>query len=654
MSDEFKYNLIADIMSKYERAETDRRNSVEDRWSKAYHNYRGQYLKDVHFQEHEKSRVFIKATKTKVLAAHGQAADLIFQGGHLPIAVTKTDVPQDTIKGSMEVDTDSQPLSFPQQTNPYNVGYAGDGAQVPPGAKFGSIQKASPQSMPSMAPAPQEPDFMTPARNMQRLIHDQIQGVRGHVVVSDAMFEACLLGTGIIKGPFNHNKTISRWEEDGILTQEEVKVPKIEFVSCWNFYPDPEATCMDEAEWVIQKHKLSRTQLIALKQQPNFNSEEIDDCLRYSEGNAEDSELDREVQAEEGSVNPESYRWDVYEYWGSINMENLPDELSQRNKGGERVIGDMQINAWVTGGKLIRLILNPFEPSRIPYLVFPYEKNPYSIWGVGVADNMDDMQSMMNGTARMAIDNAALSGNLVFDIDESALAPGEDDTIYPGKKFKRVAGMPGQAIYGIKFPNTSMELMMMFDRWRQLADESTGIPSYSHGNTGVTGMTRTAAGMSMLMGAANLQTKTFVRNIDQFLLEPLGNYYFYWNKQFYEGNLNIEGDLEVKATGTQSLIQKEVKSQRLLTFLQLAGNPAVAPMINIKNVVEDLAFTLDADASRYVNTIDMARQQAEIIGLQNQKIEQQQMAEGTTGNGNGNIGVGQAAQPGEEEFSGNK
>ena len=46
---------------------------------------------------------------------------------------------------------------------------------------------------------------------------------------------------------------------------------------------------------------------------------------------------------------------------------------------------------------------------------------------------------------------------------------------------------------------------MMFDKSRQLADEATGIPSYSHGSGAVGGVGRTASGMSMLMG---LQRKT--------------------------------------------------------------------------------------------------------------------------------------------------
>ena len=66
----------------------------------------------------------------------------------------------------------------------------------------------------------------------------------------------------------------------------------------------------------------------------------------------------------------------------------------------------------------------------------------------------------------------------------------------------------------------------MFDKFRQLADEATGIPSYSHGATGVQSTTRTASGMSMLMGAAALSIKTVIKNIDDYLLKPLGESYF--------------------------------------------------------------------------------------------------------------------------------
>ena len=39
---------------------------------------------------------------------------------------------------------------------------------------------------------------------------------------------------------------------------EFVKVPRIEFCSVWDFYPDPNARSMDECEYVIHRHRLNR------------------------------------------------------------------------------------------------------------------------------------------------------------------------------------------------------------------------------------------------------------------------------------------------------------------------------------------------------------------------------------------------------------
>jgi hypothetical protein len=323
---------------------------------------------------------------------------------------------------------------------------------------------------------------------------------------------------------------------------------------------------------------------------------------------------------------------------------------------------------------LLRAVLNPFTPYRLPYNAFPYERNPYNFFGIGVAENMDDSQQIMNGHARMAIDNLAMSGSLVFDVDESALVGGQSMEIYPGKVFRRQAGMPGQAIHGLKFPNTSQENLMMFDKFRQLADEQTGIPSYSHGQTGVQSMTRTASGMSMLMGASSLNVKTVIKNLDDFLLRPLGESYFQWNMQFLEGELDVKGDLEVKATGTNSLMQKEVRSQRLTMFLQTAQNPAIAPFVKISKLVSELAYSLDLDPDEILNDPEEAAMMAQIIGMQNagqtngeqtqpaggeqgpvggvQGASQQPQDLGPTGTGGGNIGTGNVPVAGESEFTG--
>ena len=687
-----KQNLVGIIQSRFFQAE-EARNSDEKRWLQSYENYRGLYNKSVKFRDSEKSRIFVKITKTKVLAAFGQLVDVIFGTGKFPIGIQETKIPEGELEHAhLDINNPQVQLesSIPDDIgnridNPYDVGYEGDGRTLNPGATFGKgmfsetlEDSVEDNLVEGLKPNPQVLEIspaQKAARRMEKLIHDQIDESNGSSELRSALLEAALLGTGIVKGPFNYNKKLNKWDmgEDGERNYNplEVRVPRIEFVSCWDFYPDPSSTSIEECEYIVHRHKMNKSQLRQLRNMPYFNEDAIRNCLtegpNYTEKDFE-SQLKDDTRVDEYQSN-----FEVLEYWGIMDAEyarevgiELDDSIDD--------LDEVQINAWVCGNQLLRAVINPFTPYRLPYHAFPYERNPYNFFGIGVAENMDDSQQIMNGHARMAVDNLAMAGSLVFDVDESALVGGQSMEIYPGKIFRRQAGMPGQAIHGLKFPNTAPENMMMFDKFRQLADEQTGIPSYSHGQTGVQSMTRTASGMSMLLGAASLNIKTVVKNLDDFLLKPLGEAFFQWNMQFFEGSLDVKGDLEVKATGTNSLMQKEVRSQRLTMFLQTAQSPAIAPFVKISKLISELAYSLDLDPDEILNDPEEAAIMAQIIGMQNvgQNVgseaelaggEQGPMGSlagtparpqdlGPTGTGGGNIGIGNVPVAGESEFSG--
>ena len=599
----------------------------EKRWLRSYRNYRGIYGSDMAFRDSEKSKVFVKVTKTKVLAAYGQLIEVLFSQGKFPIGIFPTTDPTGVAKYAH-----LKPENMQQQDQRMDdiYGFEGDGREITPGSTANDILNGLTEKYgragfeegpaPDLKTMPQIEPAEEAARSMERLIHDQLEETHAISVMRHVLFEMCLLGTGILKGPFNYEQALHQWSLDDngerVYSPRTTLVPRVEAVSCWDLYPDPDAITIDDADYVIQRHVYNRSQLRDLMNRPFFRKSAIKEVLaggpNYETRSYETALYDRENQ-EEFNKN----RFEVLEYWGSIDKRlveeagmDMPDDISDE-------LDEVQINAWVSNGQILRLVLNPFTPARNPFMVCPYEINPYQFFGVGIPENMDDAQTIMNGHARMAIDNLALAGNLVFDIDESALVNNQSMEVFPGKIFKRQAGVPGQAIYGIKFPNTAPENMQMFDKFRQLADESTGIPSYSHGQTGVQSMTRTASGMSMLMGAASLNIKTVIKNIDDSLIKPLGESMFQWNMQFYEGELPIIGDFEVKATGSSSLMRKEVRSQRLTMFLQTIQNPQIAPFVRISEVIKELAYSLDLDPDEILNSKDEAEIHAKIIGYQN-------------------------------------
>ena len=668
-SDPATGQIVQFVKEKYSKAET-ARELDEQRWIQAYRNYRGIYGPDVQFSSTEKSQVFVKVTKTKVLAAYGQIAEVLFGGNKFPITIDPTVLPdgvEDTVSFESNADqrkaNESLPELLPGETyQDFRERLAGMKANLDPVMDYLEPGPAKTPTSPQFHPAE------VAAKKMEKKIHDQLEESHAKKHLRAAAFESALFGTGIMKGPFAIDKEYANWDEEGNYSPMFKTIPQTSSVSIWNFYPDPDAATMEEAEYIVERHKMSRSQVRALKNRPYFRENAIDNALRLGESYSKEW---WEHVMEDNSEQDQAQRFEVLEFWGFVDTElmveqdiDIPEDLKDAEQ--------LSVNAWICNGQVLRLVMNPFTPAYIPYFAAPYEMNPYSIFGVGIAENMDDTQTLMNGFMRMAVDNAALSGNLLIEIDETNLVPGQDLSVYPGKVFRRQGGAPGQAIFGTKFPNVSNENMQMFDKARVLSDESTGFPSFAHGQTGVTGVGRTASGISMLMSAANGSIRNVVKNIDDYLLAPLGKAFFNFNMQFnFESD--IKGDLEVKARGTESLMANEVRSQRLLQFLQVVQNPALAPFARMDYIVREIAKSMDLDPDKVGNNMTQAAVQAEILkkfqeanpppapepqpGVPPQGGPQGAPAgvqvQDTQGSGGGTIGTGTAPQPGEQGFSGN-
>ena len=126
-------------MDTYKRSE-DYRYQDEERWLRAYSNYRGLYGPDVQFTEAEKSRVFIKVTKTKTLAAYGQIVDVLFANNKFPLSIEPTELPEGVV-ADVHFDP-KEPEQLQSETNlssPY--GFKGDGMDLPAGATSKSLHR---------------------------------------------------------------------------------------------------------------------------------------------------------------------------------------------------------------------------------------------------------------------------------------------------------------------------------------------------------------------------------------------------------------------------------------------------------------------------------------------------------------------------------
>jgi hypothetical protein len=368
-------SVVGFVQERFRRSEDSRRQD-EDRWLRAYRNYRGLYGPDVQFTDSEKSRVFVKVTKTKTLAAYGQIVDVLFGNNKFPLTVDPSVLP-DGVAESVHINVDPNAAAAGGALNAITEDrpaspYMFDGERkLEAGENMYDLRKRLGPLSDKLEPVSEKVvegagttattvtfhPAMVAAKKMEKKIHDQLTESGASVHLRSMAFEMALLGTGVMKGPFAVDKEYPNWNEEGEYDPLIKTVPECNHVSVWNFYPDPEATSMSDAEYVVERHKMSRTQLRALKQRPYFMNDGID--MAVAKG-PDYTQKHWEMTMDDNQAQPDSERWEVLEFWGYVDTDmleehgvNVPRELKD--------LDEVSANVWVCNGEVLRMVLNPFK-----------------------------------------------------------------------------------------------------------------------------------------------------------------------------------------------------------------------------------------------------------------------------------------------------
>ena len=613
------------LKSKYTEYK-DARDDIEDDWIEDLRAFMGQYDPDVLSKiqsKGDRSQVYVGLTRTKVLAAYSRITDLLFQPGQKFFSIEKTPLSKQPL---VEQEL-AERAALEIQQAAEQVGTAGIEELV----------------MARLSELTEEIEAETEQRveNMEEAILDQALENNLEGKMKDAIMEQVIFGTGAMKAGTLRIEKDHKWikgDEGFNLIYEENAMPEMEAVSIFDLYPDPHATSVDDMRDIFRRHIISRTEFNALKDYPGFNVDLINECIEMNpEGNHDEAqhEVDRRNIANVNDSNTNTEKFEVLEYWGSLNGHDLEDAGVEFGEDDDLSM-EYDANIWMVSGKVIKAQLNPLPGGIIPYFIFPYEKNPHAFWGTGVPRMMRDSQATMNAATRIYLDNVALSSGPMVEVNTDIMASGEDPTeLYPWRVFLREGGDGNQPMVRFYQPQSnSPALVSVIELFRRFADETTALPSYTHGQT-QSSLNRTATGISILMSNANIVLKSVIKNIDDFLTKPMIRSLYDWNMTWNE-NENVKSDMRIVAKGSTALIQKEVQSQRLLQFLSLINNPLDAQMINREKLLTDIAKSLDIDPDEVIKTDkemmdEQALQQAILASQQGGEANQVPNGEGVVG-----------------------
>jgi len=604
---------LRDLFQEYK----DARKETENEWLKDLRQYAGQYEPEVlaRLNEHAgaRSKVFVGLTRTKVMAAYSRIVDLLFQHGDLFFAVHPT--PIATIDPVLSMQMRQQAMQEVVMAS----GMDPMANQDLIAARMKELEEEFRKVEQKMAEEA--------AKNMTVEIEDQLIEAGADQKLKESILEACIFGSGAVKAGTVRIDTKQSYSkiidpESGAqayaLSVVETPVPDIESVSIFDLYVDPYCTTLDDCDGLFRRHVLTRRQFRELADLPQFDGDMVRYLMKINkDGNHTEEDHEKTLRRIAGIQDQvESRRFEVLEYWGDIDGHALEEHGLELEEGADK---SEQYSAcvWMCEGKFLKVMLNPIAGYKIPYHIFPYERNPHQFWGVGVPRMMRDSQTTMNAAVRIWLDNMALSSGPMVEVNTDLLAAGEDPTdIHPWRVFLREGGdgsMPAVRWYQpVANANGLNQIVEIF---RRFADETTSLPSYTHGEQ-TASLNKTATGISMLMGAANVALKSTIKNIDDFLLEPMIEAMFHFNMEFNPRE-DIKGDLRIVARGSTALVQKEVQSQRLLQFLSLVSNPMDAALVDRPSLLRDIAQTLDIDPDEIIKSEE--RLQAE-QALQNQML----------------------------------
>jgi len=611
-------NLGARLKSLY-REYKDARRDIEDEWLMDLRQYNGQYEPDVIARldsQGARSKVFVGLTRTKVMAAYSRIVDLMFQASDTYFGIKPTPRPTiDPLKA----------MQMRQQAMQEVAAASG----MPTADGMGDLVAARMEELEPMFLEAEKEIAEEAAKEMTIDILDQLIEANSDQKIKSAIMEACIFGSGAIKSGTvsidrsqSYSKVMNEAGESGYaLSMIERVTPDIEAVSIFDLYPDPYCTNLRDCDGLFRRHILTKRQLRDLKDLPGFDGEEIEEVIRTQRTGDHTEETHERTRREISGINEfgESRRYEVLEYWGCIDGQDLADYGVELDEDTD-LTQQFDSNVWLLGGKVIKIQLNPVMGYKIPYQIFPYERSPHQFWGTGVPKMMRDSQSTMNAATRIYLDNMALSSGPMMEVNSDLLAAGEDPTdIHPWRVFLREGGdgtMP--AVRFFQPVANANGLTSIIDIFRRFADETTSLPSYTHGEQ-TKSLNKTATGISMLMGAANVSLKSTIKNLDDFLVRPMIESLFHFNMQ-YGTNEKSKGDLKVVARGSTALIQKEVQSQRLLQFMSLLGSPEDQMLVNRPQLLKSIAESMDIDPEAFMKSEEEINAE-----IQQQQAQQQQM-----------------------------
>ncbi len=630
-------NLAAHIRSEWDTFRTHRETS-NGGWSErllhALRVFNGEYdaVKLAEIRKFGGSDVYARLVAMKCRGASSLLRDVYLSPdrpwGLAPAA--DPDVPPEVVN-SVQMLVDAEAGTLQQMGQPVDAGQIRDRVmQLMESARQSARKRAAKQ-----------------ARLSEDRIDEILQEGGFYKALAEFLVDLPLFPFAALKGPVVRVVPTIEWVEGRPVT---VQKPRLTWcrVSPFDLYWTTGVSDIEDAA-VIERTRVTRADLNDLLDLPGYNHEAVRAVLEeYGRGGLHDDwdSTDSERAEHENRENP---RWNrsglitCLEYHGNVQGRLLLEYGFEEEQIPDPV-RDYAVQAWLIGRHIIKVQLSPSPRRRHPYFITSFEKVPGTPVGNGLPDILSDIQDVCNAVLRALVNNLSISSGPQVVVNDDRLSPDEDgEQMYPWKRWHvssdPMANNSQPPISFFQPVSNAQELLGVYQKFADMADELSAIPKYLSGSSQVGGAGRTAAGLAMLMGNASKILQTVAANVDRDVLAPLLEQLYDMVMLTDETGL-LSGQEMVQVKGVNVAVQKETQRSRQLEFLQISANPIDAQIIGPKGraaLLRSISKTLGLDGEDIVppdDQIEALMQQAQMAQQMEQlggQAQGSQSGQGATG-----------------------
>lgn len=560
------------------------------------------------------SSVFVNITRPKTNRTEGRLCDILFPADDRNWGIQPTPSPELSMvarKAMQEAERAAAEANRLSEAPP--------GATSPEGMTADELLQMAGDLGPQGAEAAKSlTEAKERAARMATEIDDQLVEARFAQKSRDAIGWACKLGVGVLKGPVVMEGGKRRWKaaeqaqgqtagspQYTLEHETEANRPTVECISPWSFFPDPSASSMDDAEYVFERHLVSKRDLHRLGKSLGFYAKPLRELLKAGpgEGATDDLQYLRDIRSLTGENTSVTGRYIVWEYHGQLKVEEVAnliraigtpeaiDRAAALEEGADPTDERMVI-AFFCDNRILKISeYYPMDSGELIYSVFSLEKGSASILGaIGVPRMMRDSQEVLNAAWRMMMDNAGLSVSPQVLIDKKAVQPEDGDwALRPRKGWLWDSSNGGGEPFKVfNIPMNQEQIAGIIGLAKSFIDDETAMPSFIEGGVSderAPGAASTVGGFAMLLNSAGVNIRRMVKNWDDDVTTPIVRRVYDWNMQ-YSTKDEIKGDMCVEARGTSVLLAREMQAGNLAA---MAATWTVHPVLGPAHKPYDMA-----------------------------------------------------------------